>query len=469
MKRIISAIILSLGMFSAAFAQNPVAGAKAENVSIDRHGKYMSVDMLLNLLDLDVESNRAVVFTPVIKNGKDSVELESVGIYGRNRYIYYMRNQGSITGEKELTYKASDKPEKLQYNAIVPYEEWMDGSSLMLNRKDYGCCSKILDDESMLVDRFANRVFDAQLVFIHPQAEDRKERSIQGSAFVDFPVNITEIHPRYRNNTVELQKIFASIDSVKNDKDIVVSGISIKGYASPEATWEYNTSLAKGRTEALKKHVQELYNFDSDFIKTSYEPEDWDGFRKYMEKSTLANKDAILEIINSNMDPDTKDNTIKAKFPEDYKYILAYCYPALRHSDYKIDYVIVSYTDIEQIKQVMATAPYKLSLHEFYLLSKEYESGSDEFNNIFETAVRMYPNDEVANLNAANTAMQRNDLISAEKYLAKAGNSPEATYARGNLAALQKNWAEAEKCFTQAKEAGVAEAAAALEQVNSIR
>ena len=192
MKRIISAIILSLGMFSAAFAQNPVAGAKAENVSIDRHGKYMSVDMLLNLLDLDVESNRAVVFTPVIKNGKDSVELESVGIYGRNRYIYYMRNQGSITGEKELTYKASEKPEKLQYNAIVPYEEWMDGSSLMLNRKDYGCCSKILDDESMLVDRFANRVFDAQLVFIHPQAEDRKERSIQGSAFVDFPVNITE-------------------------------------------------------------------------------------------------------------------------------------------------------------------------------------------------------------------------------------------------------------------------------------
>ena len=85
----------------------------------------------------------------------------------------------------------------------------------------------------------------------------------------------------------------------------------------------------------------------------------------------------------------------------------------------------------------MLTQPQKLSLNEFYLPAQACSPGSDEFNEIFETAVRMYPEDTAANLNAANTAMQKGDLKNAEHYLRKAGESPEALYARGAYAGVR--------------------------------
>ena len=43
-----------------------------------------------------------------------------------------------LSGEGEMTYRASLKPDDLAYRTIVPYAEWMNGASLLLDRKDYG-------------------------------------------------------------------------------------------------------------------------------------------------------------------------------------------------------------------------------------------------------------------------------------------------------------------------------------------
>ena len=116
---------------------------------------------------------------------------------------------------------------------------------------------------------------------------------------------------------------------------------------------------------------------------------------------------------------------------------------------------------------MLATAPQKLSLNEMFLLAQSYEPGSAEYNNVFDTAVRMYPNDEIANINAANSAMSRGDLTSAAGYLSKAGNGNEATYTRGVLAALQGDNAKAVQLFTQV-EGKMPEATEALKTVKEL-
>ena len=118
-----------------------------------------------------------------------------------------------------------------------------------------------------------------------------------------------------------------------------------------------------------------------------------------------------------------------------------------------------TYTDVEEMKRLLETTPGKLSLYEMYQIASTYEEGSDEYNELVEIMVHLFPNDEVANLNAANVAMYREDLESAEKYLGKAGQGPEAVYARGLLAALKGDYATAEQYVTEAGEQGVAEAA----------
>lgn len=463
MKRYMMILMTLAGMASMTHAQG-VDGVKVSRQGMQRSGDYMAVNMDLDLATLDVESNRAVLLTPMIVNGDRQVELPSVGVYGRNRYYYYVRNgESMLTGRTELSYRVSKKPAQVSLEEVVPYQEWMDGSQLVLRRQDYGCCGSILAEQTQGFAGYSEPVvYVPVFAYVRPQAENVKSRSLSGSAYIDFQVNKTDIRPEYRNNQLELNKIQGTINSVKDDKDMTITAVAIKGFASPEGSYAANERLAKGRTEALKNYVQNLYHFDASIMKTDYEAEDWAGLEAYVQKSSLAHKDEILAIIDSDKTPDQKDQAIKQRFPADYRILLTECYPSLRHSDYEVDYVIRSYTTTDEIKAIYQTSPQKLSLQEFYQLAQAYESGSNAFNQVFETAVRMYPGDAHANLNAANAAMGKGDLKAAEAYLNKAGNLPEAVYARGVHAALSQNYSAALTLFKQAQSQGVSQAADAI-------
>lgn len=446
--------------------QTVVDGVCISGLKMERTGEYIAVDMNLDLKDLAVDGNRAVLLTPKLVNGNDSLDLPSIGIYGRRRYYFYVRNsENMLTDKTETSYKASEKPDDIAYHNIVSYAEWMNGATLTLHRSDYGCCNTLLAEQDGTLG-YHTETFFPELVYVHPQTEMVKSRSLEGTAFIDFPVNQTVIYPDYRRNTVELGKIQATIDSVRSDKDVTITQVWLKGYASPESPYAHNKELAVGRTEALKRYIQQLYKFGDGIIATDYEPEDWAGLRRYVEQSNIGHKEEILALIDSDMDPDAKEWKIKRTYPEEYRFLLQSFYPALRHTDYRIAYDIRSYNDAGEIRRVMRDSPQKLNLNEFYIAAQAYEPGSDEFTEVFETAVRMFPNDETANLNAANAAMRRDDLAEAERYLAKAGDTPEAIYARGALAIRRKDYDTARRYLGEAKALGLEQAALTLEQLD---
>ncbi len=446
--------------------QEIVDGVTISDVKIARDGRYLSVGMLLNLEGLEVKNNRAVLLTPRLVNGSDSLVLPSVGIYGRRRYYVYVRNSESLlTDREERSYKAADKPASFDYDKLVPFCEWMDGASLKLCRSDYGCCNTLLSEQEGVLGHHTEPFFP-ELLYIRPTAKRIKSRSLEGSAYIDFPTNKTEIHPDYRRNAAELGKIRATIDSVRSDRDVTITQVWLKGYASPESSYDHNRELAIGRTDALKSYIKQFYHFDDDVIATDYEPEDWAGLRRYVEQSDLEHKAEILDLIDSDREPDNKEWAIKKYYPEEYRFLLQNCYPALRHTDYRIAYTIRGYSDPEEISRVMAEQPQKLDLNEFYLVAQEYEPGTEPFTEVFETAVRMYPADERANLNAANAAMRRGDNAAAARYLDRAGNSPEAVYARGALAVRMKDYETARRYLSEAKSLGVVQAATTLAELD---
>lgn len=471
MKRTIFILATLLGMtgMSEAVAQTTtsiIPGVSVENFNMNRNGKYLTVTMDIDLSELDVNSNRAVLLTPRLANGTDSLDLPSIGIYGHRRYYYYIRNGiSTISGETEKTFKASNKPEQLEYDNHIPYENWMDGATLKFHRSDWGCCQEILAEYDGLLGRHREAFFP-ELVFVQPKAEVMKSRSLSGSAYIDFPVDQTVIYPDYRRNTVELGKIQATIDSVRNDKDITITSVWLKGFASPESPYKHNTDLAIGRTAALKKHIGQLYHFADNIIQTDYEPEDWAGLRRYVEQSNIDHRTEILVMIDSDMEPDAKEAKIKRTYPEEYRFMLQNFYPALRHTDYRIDYNIRTFSEADEIRRIMAEQPQKLSLNEFYLVAGKYEPSTDEFTEVFNTAVRMFPNDEIANLNAANAAIRRDDFGTARRYLDKAGDSAEAVYARGALAVREGYIDTARRYLSKAKEMGLEKAALTLKELD---
>lgn len=436
-------------------------------IELSPAGERMTVGMTLDASRLKASKDREFWITPtlVAANGADSVELEPVIISGRNLYYAHLRND-DLDGAEMVR---AGKNAVVTYSGSVVRKPWMTDATLKLNSRQCGCCSAVLSEYSDPVARVRRVTYEPVFSYVTPLDSGVKEFKLEGSAFVNFPVNRTELYPDYMTNPAELRKITGTIDSVRGDKDITITSIFIKGFASPEGPYDNNVRLAKGRTATLKQYVENLYHFAPGFIRTDFLPEDWPGLKKYVEGSSLANRAAILAIIDSPLEPDARDAKLKATYPADYDFLLRTVYPSLRHSDYVINYNVRKYTSLEEILAVLRTAPQKLSPEEFYRAAQSMEEGSEEYNEVFETAVRMYPDNKVANLNAANSAMRRGEYARAARYLSKAGAGADVEYAHGVLAALQKDYALAESYFRKAATLGCDKAKAALDEMSEMK
>lgn len=295
-----------------------------------------------------------------------------------------------------------------------------------------------------------------------PEPEEVKQRQILGRAFLDFPVNEMMIYPSYRKNPSELARIQATVDSALFDRTINVTQISLHGYASPESPYSNNTRLAKGRTESLMNYLIKKYSFDQKLFKNDYTPEDWDNLRGFLTNMqgrrvkgdywydnqayvetpevpsfVLEYRDELLQVIDSNMEADAKEEVLKqVARGEPYRWLLKYVYPGLRHTDYIIEYEVKHYP-VEVSRRLIYNHPEALSLEEMYLVAMSYEEGSDGWSDALYIAARQFPNDETANLNAAYASIRTRHLKDAKQYLSKAGHSSQAIYLTDIILAME--------------------------------
>ena len=443
------------------------SGTVIRNAEISRHRDSVTVSMQMDVTDTRIKSGGSLILAPRLSgaDGKGSAYVPPVELMGRKRRIYLQRNPETAYTSDEM-YRVIEKKRKekqlVEYTVTVPYASWMEHSRLQIV-EDFCGCGKV---ESGNLNELAQAdlSFRPRLAYVVPEAEPVKARELSGKAFLDFRVNRTEIDPSYRQNPVELKRILASIDTVKNDRDFTVTEITIKGYASPEGGYAVNKRLAEGRTEALKKYIVDRYGFDKSVIRVESEPENWQGLVEYVSASSLSDKEQILDFIeNGPSDIDQKEKQMRTKFPASYSVLLNDCYPGLRRTDYRIDYVIRRFR-LEEAKALVKTAPQRLSLEEMFAVAQTYEPGSEDFNQVFDVAVRMYPNDETANINAANALLEQGRAEEALKYLDKVkDSSPEAANARGVAYILLKDYEKAGRYIGKALEGHLEEAAHNME------
>lgn len=338
MKRIILSIALLSASVMGAWAQ------EVEVVELKRQGEWMSVKLNLNMKSVEAGRNETAVITPELRHGQHTQVLTPVGIYSYNQWYYYTRKGETASGQEEMKFRKGRMPETLQYETVVPYRMWMDGAQLYLNREVKGCCGS--EEESLSSTYLAHFTDDTvtDTVYVDRTVVVEKvgrTRSINGRAFVDFPLSSTEIDPNYHSNATELGYLRASVDSVRSNSAWSIRKIWIKGYASPEGPYENNVRLARERTQAIKDYLMGLYNIEDALIEVESEPENWEGLRSFVEASSLPHRAEILEIIDGDRSADDKEWMIKSRYPGDYKTLLEQCLPFLRRTDYRIDYDII--------------------------------------------------------------------------------------------------------------------------------
>ena len=439
-----------IGMLQAQEATFVVTEKSAERV-----GDKLAVTMRINVSDMEIPKSRSLVCTPLIESGDSLRALPPIILNGKTRHILYERLERPTGGQpSEYEYRRRNGEEQwIDYQIYTPYADWMKKSEVSIVLDECGCGWEALQSNKspLFALNFEPVVLQPVLAYVTPQAEEVKARTAAGSAYLDFPVNQTDIRPDYRNNPAELGKIRKGIEAVRGNKYATITAVSIKGYASPEGSYANNARLAEGRAEALLSYVESLYDFGNARMTVDSEPEDWAGLEKAVEAGNLPDKAELLAIIRADEPADYDQREWKLKTLNggaSYKILLRDVYPALRHSDYQVDYTIRNFT-VDEAKQLIFEDPSQLSLNEMFQVAQTYEAGSPEFNEVFEIAVRMYPNDPVSNLNAGISAVQTKQFDKARRYLDKAQDCPEKQLAEAALLMYEGQTDEAKSRLEQ--------------------
>lgn len=474
MQRLLSQyLILLILLLPAAVVSAQTGGGISNGVSINDPAvtivgdRQVAVTMQLRFDGLRLRSNEMRVYTPYIVGlGGEEFYLPSVMVAGRRQHFVQQREPNPHYPGAIEVWRRNGTAQQVDYRQVVELQPWMYGAAVRIVEDSCGCgvtlAKNAWAEPLGRVRQEPERVLAiVSISCVKPRySREEKTYAIEGRAFLDFRVNRVDIDAGYRKNPAELAKIMRSIDAVRDDSNATITGISIHGYASPEGKYSRNVYLAENRALALRDYVCSLRNFPADVFTVRSTPEDWDGLDSLISRSKLPQRQEMLDLVRTEMDPDRKNDELRRRWPDAYtNIILKEWYPALRHSDYVVNYTVRSFTTAEEALRVYRDKPYQLSLSELYMVANTFQEGSEEYNEVLRTAGRLYPDDAEANLNVAIIALQQRDLPTAEAHLQKSGDSVEAQHARGVLALLQGRIADAAPLLEAAAAAGVPHAA----------
>lgn len=496
MKRLYTPLLLCLLTLPVLSVQSEEYKGKMQvtPLRLEQQGDSLYVAINFDVQGMNVRSRSSISLIPVLATAQQQQKLPEVTVKGRADYLCTKRRIALMNKAQRQVYqqhlpyavvKGYKKREQKQirYRKALHFEPWMKEARLDIREDVDGCGNP---PRSLSVSQLVNRVQLERIVepytvtpflaYVQPGAEAVKKRELVSEAFLDFVVAKTDIRPDYMNNPRELKKITDMMAEVRNDPAVTVRSISVVGYASPEGTLAFNQALSEGRAEALLGYLLPRFDFPKALYRVEFGGENWDGLLALVKASDMQYRNEVIHILTSvpaeiNLKTNTsrKKSLMSLRAGDPYRYMLKEYFPQLRKAVCKIDYEVKSF-DSAEAKEVLKTRPQNLSLNEMYLVANTYEPGSQDFTDVFETAVRMYPKDETANLNAAAAALARRDTVSAERYLARVTQRiPEYYNAMGVLMMLEDKYEAAEKYLTQAAQSGLESARQNLDELERKR
>lgn len=398
-------------------AEHMLTGMRITNVAIEHDGEMLYVGMRMELDKTHIKGRHARIYTPILYHGSKAIELTSVGIFGREHYFIDERQKLRVEQiPEEWRLRRKDLPAVVTYFAAVPYEQWMNGATLRVEAVLYGCGDNFVALGEVIIGQYHEWVFNPVYVDVKPT---KTSNNSIVRAYIDFPLMDASIDPAFANNATLLGDIAKFFDRCAGNVSCDMTAIHITGYASPDGVYDENAKLAKERAEALCNYLVTTFGVKDDIITLSSVAEDWDGVVQWVEASSLKNKSAILDIINGTMSPDEKEYAISTHYPKEYQTMLHECYPPLRRATYMVD----------------------------------YKSCGESLDAAAKS------------INAANAAMRRGDMASANNYLKSAGTTPLADYARALYTIHMGNLKEGVTLLNKVK-SSVPEAAQLLKELS---
>lgn len=479
MKKIYFYITICTLLFSVSAVKAQVVNAttqddlRIEDVQVNKEGNNVRIDMALNLDNVRLGSSQMIILTPVIRAADNSNFHRFQPIVfmgpGRDRTLQRAIDWEGFKFEDTpmiQTRRTNKRPQTIPVTLTTPYQEWFRGAELVMLETKSGCAYTTTRDTEYstlmpILPVLVEPVYS--YTYVTPPVEEVKQRSETHTARINFEVAKHNILRNYKNNAEVLADVDKVVNEIRNDQNLTVNELHITGYASPEGNEQSNMKLSENRAKAFVSYLTERYNIPASSMRTDWKGEDWDGLRKVVQESSLSNKSEILNVLDESNVAQRKTKLKQLNGGQTYRTLLNDYYPQLRRNEYTISFVAKPFS-IDEAKVQMQTKPQYLSLNEMFLVANTYPKNSREFKEVFDTAVRLYPNNPVAQLNTGALELETGAVDNAIRRL-EGVNLPEAWNNLGIAYAQKEDFRRAQEYFNRAAQAGNSVARTNAEQL----
>ena len=331
----------------------------------ERNGRVV-LDFIVTLPRQLLGKSRSVVITPILHKPDESVALEDLVIRGGRFSLLQERDYWQYE-----TYVERFRPDTVgreaAFNRFVkfPYPEDVRLDSLVEGRSTvtYYYSQAVKTDETskkmlvtlqgqvLAVDDSAYRlppsdtlsyVVSSMLSFVDTVPRYRikvidKFVTVEDRNYIQFFVGDTRVVDTLGDNRRQLDKITGLMRQIVEQQEFYVDTITLTAASSPEGAYAFNDRLSQGRAAALKRYLVRRYGRSIDTMLTvRWVAEDWAELTTRIRTDReIVNRDAILELIVEEKNPDRREQAIRQQFSKEYAYIRSVIYPQLRAVNFR--------------------------------------------------------------------------------------------------------------------------------------
>lgn len=331
----------------------------------ERNGRVV-LDFIVTLPKQLLGKSCSVVITPILHKPDESVSLEDLVIRGGRFSLLQERDYWQYE-----TYVERFHPDTVgreaAFNRFVkfPYPEDARLDSLVEGRSTvtYYYSQAVKTDETskkmlitlqgqvLAVDDSAYRlppsdtlsyIVSSMLSFVDTIPRCRikvvdKFVTVEDRNYIQFFVGDTRVVDTLGDNRRQLDKITGLMRQIVEQQEFWVDTITLTAASSPEGAYAFNERLSQGRAAALKRYLVRRYGRSIDTMLTvRWVAEDWQGLTNRIRTDReIVNRDAILELIVEEKNPDRREQAIRQQFSKEYAYIRSVIYPQLRAVNFR--------------------------------------------------------------------------------------------------------------------------------------
>ena len=331
----------------------------------ERNGRVV-LDFIVTLPKQLLGKSRSVVITPILHKPDESVALEDLVIRGGRFSLLQERDYWQYE-----TYVERFRPDTVgreaAFNRFVkfPYPEDARLDSLVEGRSTvtYYYSQEVKTDETskkmlvtlqgqvLAVDDSAYRlppsdtlsyIVSSMLSFVDTVPRYRirivdKYLTVEDRNYIQFFVGDTRVVDTLGDNWRQLDKITGLMRQIVEQQEFWVDTITLTAASSPEGAYAFNDRLSQGRAAALKRYLVRRYGRSIDTMLTvRWVAEDWQELTNRIRTDReVVSRDAILELIVAEKNPDRREQAIRQRFPKEYAYIRSVIYPQLRAVNFR--------------------------------------------------------------------------------------------------------------------------------------